>query len=260
LAEPVVDALMRQAALTDHMVAALESADFERDTPSCPGWKVRDTVTHLTVGSQLFAASAAGDGSVWERRNDYIQALTGTSPEQLKQRYAEASAHLLSVFESATPEELRSKQARHPAMGEIPMMMLAMMRTGESTIHGWDIQAAKDPDTILDGPGVEVTVNAIANALPFWFDPDQMAGLQRRYRIVAGSFDRTLSIEDGKAAWTEASGSLDVTLTMEPGDLALLVSGRRSSAQLLDAGRAKVEGDAQAFRGLSEMFKAYGGR
>src|SRR5581483_4799380 len=105
-----------------------------------------------------------------------------------------------------------------------------------------------------------VVLGFMLNIWPSWFVPESIAGLQRACRFVitgAANEDRTLVIDGGQASW--GSATPDATFTLDAGDMLLLVSGRVSSEALI-AGRAQISGDAEAAKGLSQLFKAYGGR
>jgi len=255
-----IDTVKAQSEATGRIIDSLSDADFAKDSPGCPGWNVGTVVTHLTVGARLFAGSAAGDKSVWERREEHVKAVAGATPAEMKRHYADASREFISTLESLSPAELQSKTATHPAFGEIPVARLAGMRVSEATIHSWDIEAARNPDAKLEGPGVQMTLDAIGGGLPMWFLPDQIGGFSRSYRLVAGNFDRRLTVDEGKASWAEGAGQADVTLTMDPGDLALLIAGRLSTDKLVSSGRARIEGDPVAARAFSTLFRAYDGR
>jgi len=255
-----IDTVKAQSEATGRIVDSLSDADFAKDAPGCPGWKVNNVVMHLTVGAQLFAGSAAGDKSIWERRDEHVKAVAGAAPAEMKRHHADANRQFIASLESLSPAELQSKTATHPAVGEIPLLRLAGMRVSEATIHSWDIESARNPHAKLEGPGVPMTLEAISGGWPMWFLPEQISGISRTYRLVGGSFDRRLTIGEGKASWAEGPGQADITLTMDAGDLALLIAGRLSADKLISAGRAKVEGDPVAARTFSTLFRAYGGR
>ncbi len=199
-------------------------------------------------------------GDQWmEVRQKQLAENGALSAAELKQRFAEADAALVQTFKSLSPEELQAKR-RHPAMGEIPVGQFVNMRISEALIHAWDVQSVLDPSAKLSGPATGPVLGFMLNVWPSWFLPEAIEGLQRTFRFVIGGAaneDRTLVISGGKAAW--GSGTPDATFTLDPGDMLLLVSGRLSSEALI-AGRAQISGDAEVAKGLSQLFKAYGGR
>ena len=258
--EPV-ELLEAQAAATRNIVQSVAEADFARESQGCPGWKVQDIIAHITTGAQMFEGIARGtlSGANWmEERQRRLAENAALSPNELRSRYAEADASLVSTFKGLSPEQLQAKR-QHPAFGEVPVAQFLGMRISETAVHGWDIQSAIDPNATLQAPATGAVAGPIVNIFPTWFVPDEIAGLSRTYRFQTGDSEHMLTIADGKAAWV-SSGSPDATLTLDMGDFVLLMTGRLSSEKLIASGRAQVSGDAEAAKQLSTLFKAYGGR
>lgn len=254
----MIDVLKGQSEATGRIVESLSDDDFARDVLGCPGWKIGSVVGHLTIGAQLSTGAVAGDVSIWESRTQRAQELARLTPAEARRRCLEANEAQVSAFQRLPAEDMRTKTVPHPILGDIPLMVFASMRIVELTAHGWDIESGRDPDARSEGPGVPISIENVSRAFPAWALPEKIAGIRRAIRLSAGSFDRILLIEDGKASWSEAQP--DATLAMEPGDPLLLMAGRLSSRRLCDSGRATAEGDVEAARGLSDLFKPFGGR
>jgi len=260
-----LEILESQAAATGRIIQSVPNADFAKDSPGCPGWQVQDVVAHLTASAEMFAAIARGtlSGVNWEQeRSRLINENRSLPPAELKNRYADRDTKLLETYKSLTPEELQSMR-QHPVIGELPVAQFIGMRISELTVHGWDVQAAIDPDAKLEAPALPAALPPLVAQWPRWFLPEKIGGMSRAYRFKIGepmNHDHTLRIADGKAAWAEDGTPGDSTLTIDAGDFLLLVSGRRSSEGLVASGRTKVDGDPGAAEELSTLFKAYAGR
>lgn len=257
----LIDLLDAQAATTRAIVESASDADFARPTSGCPGWTVKDVVAHLTTGAQMFEGIARGtlSGANWmEERQRRLAENAALPPDELRRRFTEADTSLVATFKSLSPTDLQAKR-QHPAFGEVPVSQFLGMRISETAVHGWDIQSAANPDVGLDAPAMDAVGAALTAAFPAWFLADKIFGLRTTYRFVVDGAERTLAIDQGKAAWT-SGGSPDTTLTLDGGDFVLLISGRVSSQTLVDSGRAKTSGDKNAARQLSTLFRAYGGR
>ena len=260
-----IEFLETQARATRQLIQSLSDADMAAPSPGCPGWTVKDIVVHLTSGGQMFNGLAKGelDGAQWmEERQRRMAANSALSPSELRASFAEADETLVGTFKGLTPEQLQGKR-RHPALGEIPVQQLAGMRTSETAVHAWDIQVALDAGAKFASPALPGVLPAVVAALPLWFLPDKIAGMERSYRFLVGepmNHDHTLRIAGGKAAWVEDGAGGNVTLQLDAGDFLLMLTGRLSSQQLIDAGRAQVSDDRAAAAELSSLFKAYAGR
>lgn len=257
--------LETQAAATRRIVESVPDAEFEKPSPGCPGWRVQDVVAHLTTGAEMFAWLARGtiSGDQWmEVRQRRLAENSALAPADLKRRYVESDASLLDTFRTLTPEQLQEKRS-HPALGEVPVAQLVHMRISEATVHGWDIASAVDPNARLEAPATPSVLPLISSVCPSWFVTDSIDGVRRTYRFVvrgAVNEERTLTIADGKATWSDGGGSPDATMSLDAGDFVLLLSGRLSSERLISSGRAQTSGDVEAAKQLSTLYKAYGGR
>ena len=254
MSEPI-DSLKTQASFGREVVQSLSEGDFARPSPGCPGWTVKDVVAHLTTGAQLIDRTVrrTGGGKDWAQDRAAIFGEMSALPvDQLKRRYGEVDENVVALLEGTDP----AHPCHHPAYGDIPASRFVAMRTSEVAIHSWDIAAANDPNARLGAPALNVVYGTLAANLPSWVSAENIT---RRYRFNVDGDQRTLTIYGGKAAWTDG-GEADASLTMDTGDAVLLLSGRMSSQQLIDAGRIKVDGDAAAARELSSLFRAYAGR
>lgn len=260
-----IEFLTAQSAATRQLIESLSDADMARESAGCPGWTVKDVVVHLTSAAEMFDLLAKGklNGDRWmEERQQRMASNAGLPDADLRRKYAETDQTLLSTFQGLSPEELQSKRT-HPVLGEIPVQHFIGMRTSETAVHGWDVQATLDPNAKLQSPALAGVLPAVVGAWPNWFVPDKIAGITRTYRFHIGepmNHDHTLRITDGKAAWTEDGTPGDATISLEAGDFMLLISGRLSSEKLISSGRAQASGDVAAAKELSTLFKAYAGR
>jgi len=236
----------------DGMLAGLDSADWERETPA-EGWAVRDQVSHLAwvddaavtalTDPERFRAEAAamlsatGDGR--DPVDRLARELRGRTAAELLAWFRGARARLLDTFSQTDPA------TRAPWYGpSMSAASSASARLMETWAHGQDIADALGVDRVptarlrhIAHLGVRTRDFAYANR--------GLTAPDRPVRVV-------LTAPDG-AVWAWGPGDAADQVTGPALDFCLAVTQRRNLAdtELTVTGPAATEwmGIAQAFAG-----------
>jgi uncharacterized protein (TIGR03086 family) len=151
------DALDRATEEAGRRVRLVADDQWDRSTP-CAGWTVRDLVNHLVRGNVMS-----------------VMLLDGASTEEVMQmfRTAEPEADLIGAYaDSAKAQNAAFRapgaldQTVHHPMGDIPATLFLQFRTGDATLHAWDLARAIDADDELDGELVALLYDGMLPMAP----------------------------------------------------------------------------------------------
>jgi uncharacterized protein (TIGR03086 family) len=118
--------------------------DLDAPTP-CEGWSVRDLLNHVVGGNRMSVVLLEG-GS----RDDAV-AIFGD--DLLGDDYLVAYEDSIADSRAAFAEESALTRTVHHPMGDLPATQLLQFRTGDLTLHAWDLARAIGADETLD-PGL----------------------------------------------------------------------------------------------------------
>jgi uncharacterized protein (TIGR03086 family) len=141
-----VDGLARALDATGRLAGTVREEQWH-DPTGCPGWNVRDLVTHVVYGNRLFAAILRGDlpgppagapsaGGSGQPASD----LPGSdlAGSDLPGAYREAAAELLAAF---SRPGVMDETFTMP-FGTVPGSTALHLRITELLVHGWDLAQA----------------------------------------------------------------------------------------------------------------------
>ena len=152
-----VTELVAAGALVRGKVAALTDDQWALATP-CDTWDVRKLVVHLVEGSRMTLALLDG-ASAEESRLAF-----GVGHEDLKAELDLAFADERDAF--ARPGSF-DMTVHHPAAGDVPGVRLYEFRTGDYTLHSWDLARATGSDERLPDELVTSVWTALQPMVPF---------------------------------------------------------------------------------------------
>jgi uncharacterized protein (TIGR03086 family) len=115
---------------TGQLIATVPEASWTDPTP-CPGWTVRDLVSHLVTGNAGFAVEF---GSAYQPPDS--QALAAAA--DLPHAYRDSAAALLEAI--GQPGAL--DQIVTVPFGTVPGIVALHLRITEVLVHGWDLARA----------------------------------------------------------------------------------------------------------------------
>jgi uncharacterized protein (TIGR03085 family) len=187
------------------------------DAPTlCGDWKTRDLAAHLVVRERRLDATPGIT----------IPALAGYTANVQRQ-----------VAESTDWDELLDKVASGPPLYSPFKLLDPVANMGEMFIHHEDVRRAQtdwEPRQLDDG-----TVRALGRGLP----------IMARLTLAKAPARVSLRTPDGKTLATVGRGP-EVTVTGEPQELLLFISGRDAVRLEFDADEALVDAVRASRRGL----------
>ena len=153
-----LDALALATSEMQRRIDAVADDQWTADTP-CDGWDVTDVVRHVVGGNRMAVALLGGctrdEAMVLLREVDL-----GDDPVAA---FREAADAQLAAF--AEPGALE-RTCHHP-MGDMSGEQIIGFRTGDLTMHGWDIARATGADEAIPIELVEVVWESLQPVAPF---------------------------------------------------------------------------------------------
>jgi uncharacterized protein (TIGR03086 family) len=131
-----VDGLERALAATGLLVATVRDEQWP-DPTGCPGWNVRDLVSHLVSGNRMFTDILRGD-MLGPPAGAPADAGSRRPASDLPAAYREAAAGLLEAF---SQPGVMDKTFTVP-FGTVPGSVALHLRITELLVHGWDLAQA----------------------------------------------------------------------------------------------------------------------
>jgi uncharacterized protein (TIGR03083 family) len=253
--EWITDALDETWSSIERTMRPREPDAYDVQTP-CPGWSVRDVLSHL-IGFELLLrgefALEQHDGP-WP---SHVKNPIGEVNEQMVERYRLLGGpELLDLFRTTTQrslEHLRSlddgawEKVGWSPEGERPFHRFQETRVLDSWIHLQDIRDALLEPSDDHGPGEEIVVNRFESALPYVIGKKAGASDGTLIQInLSGRLARSIliGVENGRAGAIERSGDPPTMELTTP--VALFwrrAAGRISADAFLRASATDVRGD-----------------
>ena len=257
---------MSDVELVDHMdrvwnsIATLCSSFTEeqwKTSTDCPGWSVKDQVSHL-VGAEC--------GILGRPSPDHIPEETGHVKNDVGQRNevvvdwrrSSPGANVLEEFQQITGERLGLLRDMSEAdfqvetqtpIGPGTVAEFLRIRIFDAWVHEQDIRRAVGLPGHLDGPVAELSVGRVARAMPSVVGkkaaaPDSTTVVFQ----LTGNAGRSLPIivEGNRARLLEAEPpNPAVRLTMDVETFVCLGCGRWSPGDSLSSGKVSIDGSKE---------------
>ncbi|MFZ1063824.1 MAG: maleylpyruvate isomerase family mycothiol-dependent enzyme [Acidimicrobiales bacterium] len=259
--EWITDALEETWTSLDRLLRPQPASAYDAPTP-CPGWSVRDVVSHL-LGFELMLHGTpvpAYEGPwpshvrnpIGEINEAFVQTRRSEPGLQVLDEFRDAARRSLASLRSLSDDEW-NKVGWSPE-GERPYHRFQETRVLDSWIHLQDVRDALLQPEDDHGAGEQIVLNRFESALPYVFAKKMHSpeGATLRVNLI-GRQARTivLEIRDGRAS---AVGSLGGPATLEVTTPVALFwrrcAGRISADAFLSASSTDVRGD----RSLAERF------
>ncbi len=113
------------------------------DPTPCPGWTVRDLVSHVVTGNAKFAGAFGSHYQLPTGQNLTVEADAGADVVSLLRAYRDSAAALLDAL--GRPGAL-DKIVTVP-FGTVPGVVALHLRITEILVHGWDLARATGQQT-----------------------------------------------------------------------------------------------------------------
>ena len=153
-----LDALTLATSEMQRRLDAVADEQWTADTP-CDGWDVTDVVRHVVGGNRMAVALLGGCS-----RDEAMELLHHTElGDDPAVAFRDAAAAQLAAF--AEPGALL-RECHHP-MGDMSGEQIIGFRTGDLTMHGWDIARATGADEAIPIELVEVVWESLQPVAPF---------------------------------------------------------------------------------------------
>ena len=232
-----------------------ELTETEWKTPTdCPGWSVQDQLSHLT-GSE---ASILGTPRPHHTPKDtsFVLNEIGRNNEVLVDwRRPSPGATVLNEFREVTGQRLSLLKAMAPSsfdeatetpIGPGAMRDFLAIRLFDAWVHEQEIRRALGNPGHLEGPVAQHSMGRMLMAMPFIVGKKaQAADGSTVVFHITGPAGRTVAVavEEQRAKEVEPPPSPLVALTMDLETFTCLGCGRWDPAEVLDAGKVKIDGD-----------------
>lgn len=251
---PVVANLATVWHSIDGLLAGLDEKDWDRPT-DCPGWAVKDHVSHL-IGTESALLGRPAPPPVAERpehvknpmgelNEAWVEARRARSPAEVLGEFREVTAARLAALRSMTNNEMAAITSG--PTGQVPYEEFMRIRVMDNWVHEQDIRRAVGQPGDLDGPVAEASMARFTSALPFVIS--KRAGAPEGAAVVlqlTGRGEQTVAAFVVEGRGRPVDGQVDdatVSLRMTPETYARLSCGRLSPADALAGGQVSVDGD-----------------
>jgi uncharacterized protein (TIGR03086 family) len=148
-------------AATRARLANLTVADLDRPS-GCPGWDLRNLLSHLVGGNIRFAQALRGEPADWPTRD----AEPIASPlAEFDASAAEMAAAVAGIEDPKRPVRLEA--------GEPPAFFAVGVHGADMLVHGWDLAVATGQDATLDPELCEAALAVIERYPASFWGPGQ---------------------------------------------------------------------------------------
>ena len=227
----------------------------------CPGWDVKDQLSHLISIERTIMGEPAPtwDGPLGPHvKNDFAASnepwvavrrpLDGAA---VQAEFVDVTATRLAQL-GALSEEEWARPGWSP-VGEVPHAVFMEVRVYDSWVHEQDVRRALDRPGGSGNRASAISLDRVQAAMPFVVgkkagSPD---GTVVRFEVAGPGDDArsfTIAVEGGRARPAEDESSPTATLSMSSIDFVRLGCGRASAEDVEAAGGTEVQGDAAVGR------------
>lgn len=249
---------------------ALVTNEWELQT-ECPGWTVRDQLSHVIGIERALRGQAAPE---WTGPlGDHVKNEFAAGNEKwIQVRRSWPGDVVLDEFRNVTEERLAELAALDGAewaalgwspVGEVPLVTSIEVRIFDSWVHEQDVRRALDRPGGTGGRASAIALDRVQSAMPMVVGKRAKApdGAVVRFVVEGPNEDGrqfTIGVEGGRAKPVGEEVSCAVTIVTSGVDFTRLGCGRATAAQVEAAGGIRVEGDSalgqQVLSAMNFMF------
>ena len=259
MGEPVIALLEREWASIVALCAPLDAAQWSQPT-DCPGWTVKDNISHL-IGVENMLRGAPADPAI-EARPAYVRNDFGAFNEAaVEARRTRPGAEVLEEFGAVSAERIAALRAlpveKWDEIGPTPTGQdtyrhFMRMRVFDSWVHEQDMRRAVAQPGNLAGPVVDLVLD--------WHRRNIGYVVGRRAKAPEGAVVRfdladaapiTVAVQDGRANVVDDAPAT-ATLGLDVEAFNALLCGRWDSSTALDRDRLRLDGDTALGRQVAD--------
>lgn len=248
----------------DALIALCSDLDDDQwDLPTeCPGWSVKDNLSHIIGTERLLLGESAPEIEV---SGDHIKNGIGKVNEVwIEERRSRAGAEVLAEFVEVTRRRLEALRAMTQSDFDAPSWTPAgesiygrfmRIRVFDCWTHEQDMRQALGRPGHESGPVAELSLDEVATAIGFIVGKKGGAPTGTAVRIhLTGPLSRVLDVDVTDRARLVPTLHRDPTATVEmPGTLFMrLTAGRTTAGQPLADGTISIDGDEALGRQVAE--------
>jgi len=227
----------------------------------CPGWDVKDQLSHL-IGierSLLGEPAPAWDGPLGPHvRNDvgamnerWIAVRRPRPGADVQAEFVEVTGTRLAQLARCTEEQWAA--VGWSPVGDVPYAVFMEVRAFDSWVHEQDARRALDRPGGSGSRASALSLDRVQGALPFVVGKQAGCadGTVVRFEVSGPGDDAravTIVVEEGRAREVDDDVAPTVTLALASLDLVRLGCGRATAAQVEAAGGVALSGDAAVGR------------
>jgi hypothetical protein len=226
-------------------VAELVAAAPQPHVRAVGQWSVLDTVRHLTLGAEFFAAVARDEGAPLHDLQSNAVATADAVAAEPETDLRVLAARMVRADESLVTAARRDAQPVEVFRGVVMAMpILLALELGELLVHGLDIAHASGRQWAIDPDDARRALTSTTTLLPYLIDPVAARNMQVTCELrVTGGHRSTIHVANGVATEVPVgSARPDAILTGEPVTFLLVSFGRTSVVQSILTGRLLPHG------------------
>ena len=261
--EWIIDALDQTWRSIDDVVRPQPPTAYDAMT-SCPGWSVKDVLSHLLGFELLLEGEAPPEhdaeypdyvkNDIGRMNEAYVAASRDRPGIEVLDRFKVVAARSIARLRSLSDDDW--DHVGWSPEGERPYNRFQETRVVDSWIHLQDIRDALLEPADDHGPGEEIVVNRFEAAIPFVVGKRMQApdGFTMQLNL-SGRVGRTVmvTVEGGRCrAVSELNESPSTVISTPVALFWRLAAGRISAEAFLHASATDVEGDRGAARQFAE--------
>ena len=236
----------------------LSATEWELPT-ECPGWDVKDQLSHL-IGIEL--AIMGEPAPEWSGtlgphvKNDFaatnelfVAVRRATPGPSVLAEFVEVTTARLAQLDVLTAAEWAA--LGYSPMGEVPHAEFMRVRVFDSWVHEQDVRRALDRPGGGGNEASEISLDHTQRAMPFVVGKKAGCadGTAVRFEVAGEGRDErsfTIAVAGGRARLAGDEVAPTVTLSLSSIDFMRLGCGRTTSTALQEAGAVSVHGDVPA--------------
>jgi uncharacterized protein (TIGR03083 family) len=242
--------------------ACFELSSSEWALPTeCPGWDVKDQLSHLIGIERTIMGEAAPE---WDGpRGDHVKNdFAAMNEAWVAVRRPLDGAAVRAEFVEVTGTRLRQLQDRTEdewavvgwsPVGQVPYAVFMEVRAFDSWVHEQDARRALDRPGGCGNAASAISLGRVEGAMPFVVGKKAACadGTAVRFEIAGPGDDArafTIAVEGSRARAVDEDVTPTVVLSISSLDFLRLGCGRATAAQVEAAGGIAMEGDAAVGR------------